>query len=117
MRTETRRRLPAKNQRRPVSPACCPRSHSRIALASLSACADVSTRNAMLPAHLAKEVSGWPGASGSYVFMASPDTFNGFLEILALPFQISSQSLIERNGRVLATALSVFLKLRLALRS
>jgi hypothetical protein len=70
----------------------------------------------MFLAHLGKEVSGWASSSSSYVFMAPPDTFNGFLEILAFPFEISSQNLVECDGGVLATAPSVFLKLRLAFR-
>jgi len=70
----------------------------------------------MFLAHLGKEVGGWPGTSGFYVFMAPADTFNSFLEILALPFQIGSQSLIKRDGRVLPTPLGVFLQLRLAFR-
>jgi hypothetical protein len=68
----------------------------------------------MLPTHLGKEFSGWPGTSGFYVFMAPADTFDNFLEILALPFKIGSQSFIECDGRVLATSLGVFLQLRLA---
>ena len=106
----------ARNQRIPVSPACSDKSHSRIEFASLSACADVSTRNAMLPAHLRKEVSRWPSASSLHIFMAPANTFHGFLKILALPFQIGSQSFIEGDGRVLAMALRVFLQLRLAFR-
>jgi hypothetical protein len=69
----------------------------------------------MFLAHFGKELSGWTGTPGSYVFMTPADTFNGFLEILALPFQIGSKSLIKRGGRVLATPLRVFLQLRLAL--
>jgi len=78
----------------PVSPACSDSSHSRIESASLSACADVSTRNAMLPAHLGKEISSGPRTSGLQVFMTPADTLNGFLEVLPLPFQIGSQSFI-----------------------
>jgi len=48
--------------------------------------------------------------------MAPANTFHGFLKILALPFQIGSQSFIEGDGRVLAMALRVFLQLRLAFR-
>jgi hypothetical protein len=69
----------------------------------------------MLLAHFGKEVSGWTGTPSSYVFMTLADTFNGFLEILALPFQIGSKGLIKCGGGVLATPLRVFLQLRLAL--
>jgi hypothetical protein len=106
----------ARNHRMPVSPACCDNSHSRIQSASLSACADVSTRNAMLQAHVGKEVSGGPGTSGFYVFMTPANTFNSFLEILALPFQIGCQSFIECDGRVLAMSLRILFQLCLALR-
>src|SRR5437867_3088388 len=37
--------------------------------ASRSACADVSTRNAMLPAHLGKKLGDRPGTPGFYVFI------------------------------------------------
>ena len=59
----------------------------------------------MFLAHLGKEVGGGAGASGSHVFMASPDTFNGFLKILPLPFQIGSQSFVECDSGVLACLL------------
>jgi hypothetical protein len=71
----------------------------------------------MLLVHFGKELSGWPGRAGFHVFMPSADTFNGFLEILALPLQIGRQSFIERCSRVLAVSLGVFLQLRLALGS
>jgi hypothetical protein len=70
----------------------------------------------MLPAHFGKEVSGWPSTPGLYVFMPPADTLSGFLEILALPFQVSRQSLIECDDGILAVSLSVFLQLGLALR-
>src|SRR5258708_7388068 len=106
----------ARNQRMPVSPACSDNSHSRIEFASLSACADVSTRNAMLSPHLGKEVSCWTGTSGFHICMTPADTFHGFVEILALPFQVGSQSFIECDSRILAMSLRVFFQLRLALR-
>ena len=105
----------ARTHRMPACPACRDSNHSRIASASLSACADVSTRNAMLPAHLGKELGGGPGTSGFYVFVTLADAFYGFVEVLALPFQIGSQSLVERGGRILAMSLGVLLQLGLAL--
>jgi len=68
----------------------------------------------MLPAHLGKKVGGGSGASGFYVFVTSPDAFGGFLEVLALPFQIGGQRVVERGGGVLAMALGVLLQLGLA---
>ena len=70
----------------------------------------------MFPAHRGEEVSGGASASGSYVFLTSADALNGFLEVLALPFQISRHSLIEGCRRVLTMSLGVFFQLRLALR-
>jgi len=70
----------------------------------------------MLPAHLGEELSRWPGTSGFHVFMTTADTFHGFLKILALPFQVSSQSFVERHGGVLAMPLCVFLELSFAFR-
>jgi hypothetical protein len=69
----------------------------------------------MLPAHLGKELGGGPGTSGFYVFVTLADAFYGFVEVLALPFQIGSQSLVERGGRILAMSLGVLLQLGLAL--
>jgi hypothetical protein len=106
----------ARNQRMPVSPACSNKSHSRIESASLSACADVSTRNAMLPTHLGKKISSRTGTSGLHVFMTPANALNCFLEVLPLPFQIGGQSFIERDGRILAAPMCIFLELRLALR-
>jgi len=63
----------------------------------------------MLSAHFGKEVSGWLSTPRFYVFIASVDTFNCFLKIQTLPFQVSSQSFIECDGRVLAMSARVFL--------
>jgi hypothetical protein len=41
--------------------------------------------------------------------MAMADPFDGFLEILAIPFQIGSQRFIECDGRILTTPLSVLI--------
>lgn len=76
----------AKNQRKPVSPACCDSSHSRISSASRSAWADILTRKVMLTAHVGEEFGGGAGASSSYVVMAAADAFRSLLEILPLPF-------------------------------
>jgi len=68
----------------------------------------------MLPAHFGKEISGWLSTPLFYVLMTSVDSFNSFLKILTLPFQVGSQSFIECDGRVLSMSPRVFLQLRLA---
>ena len=70
----------------------------------------------MLAAQLGEKFCCGPGASGSYVFLAFVDAFDGRLKILALPFEISRQCLIQSNSGILAVALGVFLQLRSALR-
>jgi hypothetical protein len=63
----------------------------------------------MLPAHLGKELAGRSGTSRFYVFVTLADAFRSLLEVLALPLQISGQSLVEGGGRVLTMSLSVLL--------
>jgi hypothetical protein len=53
-------------------------------------------------------------ACGFYVFMTSADTFNSFLKILTLPFQVGSQRFIEGDSRILAMSPRMFLQLGLA---
>jgi hypothetical protein len=70
----------------------------------------------MLAAKLGEKLNRGAGASGSYILVAFADALDRFLEVLALPFEIGSQGLIERGGRILAMALGVLLKLNPALR-
>jgi hypothetical protein len=74
-----------KNHRKPVSPACCDSSHSRITSASCSACGVISTRKAMLRAQLLKELGGGPGASGLYLFIGLPHGVHGFRRSRVVP--------------------------------
>src|SRR5208282_4273963 len=106
----------ARNHRMPVSPACCDNSQSRIASASCSAAAVVSTRKVMLAAQIREKFGGRLGASGFYIFVAMADSFDRFREVLPLPFEIRSQSIIKSGGRVLATPFGVLFQLRLTLR-
>ena len=103
------------NHRRPASPACWEINHSRIEIASSSASADISTRKAILPAHLGKELGGRPSATGVNVVKTATDTFDGFLEILALPFKVRRQHIVEGCGGILPVPLSVVFQLRSAL--
>jgi hypothetical protein len=66
----------------------------------------------MLTAELGEKLSGGARPFGSYIFMAFADTFDGGLEVLALPFEIGGQRLIKGSGRVLTVALGVLLQLR-----
>jgi hypothetical protein len=100
----------------PVSPACCDRSQSRIDSASLSACADTSTRKAMLAPRLGKKFGGGASASGSYIFVAFADAFDSLVEVLMFPVQICGQRFIERGCRILAVSLRIFFELRPAFR-
>jgi len=70
----------------------------------------------MLYAQLLKRLCGGLGAPGLHVLMTLPDTFNGLLEVMLLPFQILGQSIVERGGGVLPATLRVLFKLGLALR-
>src|SRR5258708_1052443 len=90
--------------------------NSRIASASSSASAEVSTRNAMFQAHLTKELRGRASAAGFYVFVPSADAFNGLLKVLAFPFQVSCQSVIQRSRSILAATPGVFFQLCLTFR-
>src|ERR1700731_2497215 len=105
-----------RNHRMPVSPACCDSSQSRIASASCSADAVVSTRKVMLAAEVREKLGGGPGAPGFYIFVALADSLDGFCEVLPLPFEVGSQRIIKSCSRVLATSLGVLFQLRLTLR-
>jgi len=70
----------------------------------------------MLTAHLGEKLSGGANASGSYILVAVADTFDRFLEVLALPFEIGRQGLIEGSSGVLAVTLGILIELRTALR-
>lgn len=110
-------RLPApRNQRTPVSPACWEYNHSRMASASRSASGVVSTRKAIFPAHLGKELCGWASASRSHILIAPPDAFYGLPIIGPFPFEIRRQGLIKRVGDALSVPLSVVVQFRLTFR-
>ena len=48
-----------------------------------------------------------------HVGEATADTFNGFLEVLALPFKVCTESVVERSSGILPTPQRVLFELRL----
>jgi len=69
----------------------------------------------MLATKVREKFGGGPGAPGSYIFIALADSLNRFREVLSLPFEVSSQGIIEGGGRILATPFCVLFQLRLTL--
>jgi len=104
----------ARNQSIPASPVCCETNQSRIASASCSAWRDISTRKAMLTAHVAEELVGRSGASRLYVIMSLFNTTNCFFKVLALPFKVRSEGFIERIRWSLTTTACEFFQFSLA---
>ena len=106
----------ARNHRMPASPACSDSNQSRIASASFSAAAVVSTRKVMLAPQIGEKFGGRSGAPGSYILVPLTDAVGGFCEVLAFPLKVGCQSIVESRGRVLSAPFGVFLQLRLTLR-
>jgi len=67
----------------------------------------------MLATYIAEELVGGPGAAGFHVVIPLLDTSNGFFKILAFPFQVGGQSLIEGFGWSLSSPTREFFQFRL----
>jgi hypothetical protein len=70
----------------------------------------------MLLAQIGETLGSKSGATGSHILVSTTDAFDGFSEVLALPFQISGHNIVEGHSRVLSASFGVFFQLRLALR-
>jgi hypothetical protein len=51
-----------------------------------------------------------------HIGKATADTFNGFLEVLALPLKVGAQGIVERGSGILSPPLRVLFELRSPLR-
>ena len=69
----------------------------------------------MLLTHVAKEFFGGSSAAGLHVVVPSLDALNGLIKILAFPFQIGGESLVERIRWRFATLTCEFFQFRLPL--
>ncbi|PYR72461.1 MAG: hypothetical protein DMF87_27945, partial [Acidobacteria bacterium] len=69
----------------------------------------------MLPRELVEELISGPGLAGLHVVVASADAFDGFLIVLALPFEIVDKEIVKRVGSALAAATGEILELRQSL--
>jgi hypothetical protein len=101
----------ATNHRSPASPACCDWSQSYMAAMSFWACADSSTRKSMLPRELVEELVGGYGATGLHVLVALADGFNGLLVVLAFPFEVLGQGIVECVSHALSSPTRQILQL------
>src|SRR6185436_10455778 len=81
----------ATNHFMPVSPAPSVNNHARMASPSLSASAVVSTRNAILPAHVFEERRSRADAASPYVFIALSHGLHGRQIVLLFPFEVCGQ--------------------------
>src|SRR6266496_401052 len=106
----------ASHQRRPVSPAYCEISHSRIASESFSACAVTSTRKVMFPTQVREDLCGRSCPFSSQIFRTTSNTLRSFRKILPFPLEIGRESLVQSSFRVLAAPPGVFFQFRFALR-
>src|SRR4029077_826884 len=97
----------ARNHRMPASPACSDSNQSRIASASFSAAAVVSTRKVMLAAQAGERLSRGAGTPSSYILEAVTNALDGLCKVLALPLQVGCQSVVEGRGGVLAAPFGV----------
>jgi hypothetical protein len=61
----------------------------------------------MLAAQIGEKLCGGSGTPGSYIFVAVTDALDGSCEILALPLQVSGQSIVQRRSRVLPAPFGV----------
>src|SRR6266853_1513899 len=100
----------------PVSPAPCDKSHSRIASASSSASAEVSTRKVMLHAHLLQKFLCGSMASCPHVFVTTADSFCSFLKIAEFSLEEGCEGIVERISGIFAVQTGEFFELRPALR-
>ena len=65
----------------------------------------------MLPGELVEKFVGGPGAIGLYILVALVDSFDGFLVVLAFPFEIIGQGIIEGLSSALPPSTGEFLEL------
>ena len=72
---------------------------------------DSSTRKAMLPRKLVEELVGWLCTTRLHVLVALADALNGLLVVLAFPFEILGQDLVECVSRALSTSARKILQL------
>ena len=70
----------------------------------------------MLAAQIGEKLCGGSGTPGSYIFVAVTDALDGSCEVLALPLQVSGQSIVQGRSRVLSAPFGVLFQLRLTLR-
>src|SRR5207249_7299438 len=80
------------------------------------ACSDRSTRKSMLPRKLIEEFLGGLRATCLHVLEALPDGFNSFLIILALPFEVLREHVVEGVGGTLPASASELFELSKPLR-
>ncbi len=106
----------AANQRMPASPAFLDVSQSSTDSASCSNVSVVSTRKGVFMADLVQKFVRRVYAPGLHVFISLTDALNGFLRVRALPFEVRSQSFVERVDGILAVALRVVFQLRFEFR-
>src|SRR5262249_24403166 len=90
--------------------------HVRIESASRSASAESSTRKAMFPAQIGKDLGSGPGAARFHILISPADAFNGFVEILLLPGEIRGYRIVQRVSKGLAMLDGEFFQLGLPLR-
>ena len=69
----------------------------------------------MLAAHIGEKLRSRSGSAGPHVLITAFNSFDCFFEILALPFQVSGQSGIERASGILSVPLGVLFQLGPAL--
>ena len=65
----------------------------------------------MLAAQIGEKLGGGSGPSGFHVLVAATDALDGLRKVLALPFQVGGESIVERRDGVLAAPLGVLLQL------
>jgi len=58
----------------------------------------------MLPAKVGESFSSRPSSSSLHIVEAASNPFDGLREVLAFPFEVGSQGIIERRGWILSTA-------------
>ena len=69
----------------------------------------------MFLAQIGEKFCGWAATPGSDILVAAADSLNGFCEVMALPLQVGSKSVVEGCGRILAAAFGILFQLRLTL--
>ncbi len=69
----------------------------------------------MFPPQVSKDVGSGPGFAGLYIVISATYTLRSLCEILAFPFKIIGEGLIECRFRILPTTFGVLFQLRPAL--